>query len=97
MVKLLCEVDGTPEPSITWTKDLQDVIQNKNVIISNTSFKSELIIKKVDKIDQGRYSCKATNGFGSPIEASGSLIVEDRSKYKYGSSLSKKYQCALLP
>lgn len=81
LVRLQCEVDGTPEPEITWTKDSQNVIQDNNVIIVKTFFKSVLKIKKARKIDQGKYSCKAFNGFGPPVEASGSLDVEDRSKY----------------
>ena len=81
LVILQCEVDGTPEPGITWTKDSQNVTQDNSVIIVKTSFKSVLTIKKARKIDQGKYSCKASNGFGPPIESYGSLDVEDRSKY----------------
>lgn len=81
LVRLQCEVDGTPEPGITWTKDSQNVAPDSNILIKKTSFKSELTIQKVSKTDQGKYSCKASNGFGPPIEAYGSLDVEERSKY----------------
>jgi hypothetical protein len=80
-VILQCEVDGTPEPVITWRKDSRILSSDKNVIITKRRFKSLLTITKVSKSDQGRYSCKASNGFGRPIEARGSLVIEDRSKY----------------
>lgn len=83
LVKLKCEVEGTPEPVITWRKDSRNLIQNNNIIIKNSSFKSVLTIQKVTKNDGGSYSCKVSNGFGTPIEARGSLVVEDRSKF-YG-------------
>jgi hypothetical protein len=79
-VRLHCEVDGSPEPTITWRKDSQNVSQDKNIVIQRLRFKSVLTIRKVGKNDQGRYSCEAFNGFGPPLNVHGSLIVEYRSK-----------------
>lgn len=54
--------------------------KNKNLVITKTPIKSVLTIKKVGKNDHGKYICQASNGFGPPVEASGSLVVEDRRK-----------------
>ena len=80
-VRLQCEVDGMPEPVITWRKDSQILSPDNNVIIAKSPFKSVLTITQVSKSDHGKYSCKASNRFGPPIEAHGSLVIEDRSKY----------------
>lgn len=80
-VHLECEVDGTPEPRITWSKDSQRLANDSNVVIVKSSFKSLLTIAKVHKIDAGRYSCRASNGLGLPVEEHGLLVVEDRSEY----------------
>ena len=73
-------MDGTPEPVIMWEKDSQNLTQDNNIAIKNSTFTSVLNIKKVSKNDEGKYSCKASNGFGQPIEAHGFLVVKDRRK-----------------
>ncbi|XP_046853381.1 muscle, skeletal receptor tyrosine-protein kinase-like isoform X2 [Xenia sp. Carnegie-2017] len=77
-VKLRCEVDGTPEPTITWAKNTKRIVQDSETIIRNGSYMSELILKKTKKSDQGTYSCIVSNGFGPSIEASGVVLVEKR-------------------
>ena len=79
-MKLRCEVDGTPEPTITWAKNTKRIVQDSETIIRNGSYMSELILKKTKKSDQGTYSCIVSNGFGPSIEASGVVLVEKRSK-----------------
>ena len=65
---LTCEVNGDPEPSVTWSKDGDNNIPR-------AQFKNDgriLAIKDVLPIDSGVYECKASNKFG---ESRSSTIV----------------------
>ena len=55
-----CEAKGFPPPKIKWFK----LLGNKK-IQEGTS----LFIQSVQRSDQGRYRCIATNGFGNPDTA----------------------------
>ena len=55
-----CEAEGYPPPKITWIK----LLGNLKVQEGNS-----LYIRDVQRSDQGRYRCKATNGFGQDATA----------------------------
>uniref|UniRef100_A0AAR2JJX8 receptor protein-tyrosine kinase n=1 Tax=Pygocentrus nattereri TaxID=42514 RepID=A0AAR2JJX8_PYGNA len=59
---LVCEVSGTPNPTITWTKDNQTVIKGSGVILSESN--RVLTIQRVKKEDSGLYTCMACNKQG---------------------------------
>lgn len=56
---LLCESDGVPAPTVTWSK-----IGG----VSNFSYPSaqRLIIRNVNRTEAGTYRCMASNGIGKP-------------------------------
>ena len=56
---LLCESDGFPAPTVTWSK-----IGG----VSNFSYPSgqRLIIRNINRTEVGTYRCTASNGIGKP-------------------------------
>uniref|UniRef100_A0A8D2B9D0 Hemicentin-1 n=1 Tax=Sciurus vulgaris TaxID=55149 RepID=A0A8D2B9D0_SCIVU len=63
LTSLLCEVEGTPSPVITWYKDDSQVTESSTIQIVNNGKMLKLF--KVTAEDAGRYSCKAINIAGT--------------------------------
>ncbi|VTJ81530.1 Hypothetical predicted protein, partial [Marmota monax] len=63
LTSLLCEVEGTPSPIITWYKDDVQVTESSAVQIVNNGKMLKLF--KATAEDAGRYSCKAINIAGT--------------------------------
>ncbi|XP_051053350.1 neural cell adhesion molecule 1 isoform X11 [Phodopus roborovskii] len=83
-VTLVCDADGFPEPSMSWTKD-GEPIENEEEdddkhIFSDDS--SELTIRNVDKNDEAEYVCIAENKAGEQ-DASIHLKVFAKPKITY--------------
>ncbi|XP_006773572.1 PREDICTED: neural cell adhesion molecule 1 isoform X6 [Myotis davidii] len=81
-VTLVCDAEGFPEPTMSWTKD-GDLIENEEdekYVFSDDS--SELTIRKVDKNDEAEYVCIAENKAGEQ-DASIHLKVFAKPKITY--------------
>ncbi|XP_077749673.1 neural cell adhesion molecule 1 isoform X19 [Canis aureus] len=81
-VTLVCDAKGFPEPTMSWTKEGEQ-IENKEdekYIFSDDS--SELTIRKVDKNDEAEYVCIAENKAGEQ-DASIHLKVFAKPKITY--------------
>ncbi|XP_006510125.1 neural cell adhesion molecule 1 isoform X6 [Mus musculus] len=83
-VTLVCDADGFPEPTMSWTKD-GEPIENEEEddekhIFSDDS--SELTIRNVDKNDEAEYVCIAENKAGEQ-DASIHLKVFAKPKITY--------------
>ncbi|XP_061448225.1 neural cell adhesion molecule 1 isoform X1 [Rhineura floridana] len=64
-VKLVCDADGFPEPTISWTKDGESIERGEDDEKYGFSYDgSELIILMVDKNDEAEYVCIAENKAG---------------------------------
>ncbi|NXJ97821.1 NCAM1 protein, partial [Corythaixoides concolor] len=64
-ITLACDADGYPEPTMTWTKDGEQIEQaDDDEKYSFNYDRSELFIKKVDKSDEAEYICIAENKAG---------------------------------
>ncbi|XP_017378776.2 neural cell adhesion molecule 1 isoform X29 [Cebus imitator] len=64
-VTLVCDAEGFPEPTMSWTKDGEQIEHeedNEKYIFSDDS--SQLTIRKVDKNDEAEYVCIAENKAG---------------------------------
>jgi len=72
-VKLLCPMEGNPQPIIEWSKGEQMVDYQMTRYRTN---KKSLKIRDVDKTDSGRFICKGINGFGKE-EIQIDLIIID--------------------
>uniref|UniRef100_A0A673N712 receptor protein-tyrosine kinase n=1 Tax=Sinocyclocheilus rhinocerous TaxID=307959 RepID=A0A673N712_9TELE len=59
---LVCEVSGTPTPTVVWTKDNQTVMEGSGVILKRSN--RVLTIQRVKKEDSGLYICTACNQQG---------------------------------
>ncbi|XP_067239768.1 vascular endothelial growth factor receptor 2 isoform X1 [Chanodichthys erythropterus] len=59
---LVCEVTGTPTPTVVWTKDNQTVMEGSGVILQESN--RVLTIQRVKKEDSGLYICTACNKQG---------------------------------
>ncbi|XP_052441858.1 vascular endothelial growth factor receptor 2 isoform X1 [Carassius gibelio] len=59
---LVCEVSGTPTPTVVWTKDNQTVMEGSGVILKQSN--RVLTIQRVKKEDSGLYICTACNQQG---------------------------------
>ncbi|RXN15192.1 vascular endothelial growth factor receptor 2 isoform X1 [Labeo rohita] len=59
---LVCEVSGTPTPTVVWTKDNQTVTEGSGVILKRSN--RVLTIQRVKKEDSGLYICTACNQQG---------------------------------
>ncbi|KAK6759923.1 hypothetical protein RB195_021467 [Necator americanus] len=61
-VELICDVDGTPAPTITWLMDGKALLQTENVqFLENGRI---LVLNHVQSEEEGRYTCKAENKAG---------------------------------
>ncbi|XP_038610509.1 neural cell adhesion molecule 1 isoform X10 [Tachyglossus aculeatus] len=63
-VTLVCEADGFPEPTMSWTKDGEQIEPEDDDKFSFSEDNSELTIRKVDKNDEAEYICIAENKAG---------------------------------
>nr|XP_045001862.1 neural cell adhesion molecule 1 isoform X5 [Jaculus jaculus] len=82
-VTLVCDADGFPEPTMSWTKDgepIETEEDDEKYIFSDDS--SELTIRKVDKNDEAEYVCIAENKAGEQ-DASIHLKVFAKPKITY--------------
>ena len=66
-----CEVEGNPEPEITWLKQNSSLLADKRVVPS----RSGLMITDVTSQDKGRYTCVARNILGE-VTSSATLSVQ---------------------
>ncbi|XP_004749891.1 neural cell adhesion molecule 1 isoform X7 [Mustela putorius furo] len=81
-VTLVCDAKGFPEPTMSWTKDGEQIEneEDEKYVFSDDS--SELTIRKVDKSDEAEYVCIAENKAGEQ-DASIHLKVFAKPKITY--------------
>ncbi|XP_077162346.1 neural cell adhesion molecule 1 isoform X3 [Paroedura picta] len=64
-VTLVCEADGFPEPTISWTKDGESIERGEDDEKYGFNYDgSELTIRRVEKNDEAEYICIAENKAG---------------------------------
>ncbi|XP_048836883.1 neural cell adhesion molecule 1b isoform X6 [Brienomyrus brachyistius] len=84
-VVLACDADGSPEPTVTWTRN-KIVLENGNKYSFNEDG-SEMTIKGITKLDEGEYVCTARNKAGQQ-EKEISLKVFVKPKITYLENLT---------
>lgn len=77
-----CEVDGSPEPSVSWFQNDDNVpLQNtSSFLITQSGLFSQLSISDVNISDKGVYRCVATSNIGTASQEA-QLVV--KSKFSY--------------
>ncbi|KAG8183020.1 hypothetical protein JTE90_017107 [Oedothorax gibbosus] len=64
-IEFSVEIDGSPEPTVSWCKDGQQLSPSDRVIISSDGKVKKLVIKNARVEDAGNYSCIIKNDNGS--------------------------------
>ena len=59
-IQLSCNVSGRPTPSMSWTKNGEEVVSSSRVIVHG----NELVIAQAAVSDSGIYQCWAENAAG---------------------------------
>ena len=73
-VRFVADINGSPAPKITWTKDDQVIQIDANHVIESDGASQILIIKNVKINDEGKYRVVAQNSLGQ-VESTGQLVV----------------------
>ncbi|XP_059730552.1 neural cell adhesion molecule 1 isoform X21 [Bos indicus] len=81
-VTLVCNAEGFPEPTVSWTKDGEQIENEEDEKYLFSDDSSELTIRKVDKNDEAEYVCIAENKAGEQ-DASIHLKVFAKPKITY--------------
>nr|XP_042904683.1 obscurin-like [Parasteatoda tepidariorum] len=64
-IEFCVEVDGSPEPTVSWCKDGQALVPSERIIITSEDKVQKLVIKKAKVENSGNYSCIIKNENGS--------------------------------
>lgn len=89
-VVLECDVIGSPQPSITWTRDGHPLTENGRYKQSYDGRVSVLIISQSVVEDSGKYECMAINSSGKvSVDA---LIVVKGMPYIYRDRLIQMFR-----
>lgn len=64
--QLLCDVEGSPTPSITWFKDNQPIVSSPR--LTYTRGGQSLRVASVQGDSTGLYTCRATNPAGTAVK-----------------------------
>lgn len=62
---LICNVDGKPEPNVSWTRNAFPFVTSDNARISTSDDQKTLTIANVWRTDSGEYRCVAKNSVGN--------------------------------
>ncbi|KAL5279051.1 LSAMP.2 family protein [Megaselia abdita] len=74
-VTLKCAATGSPEPTITWRRENQELIELPNGTFVGTVEGSNLVIPRVKRQHMGAYLCIASNGVPPSVSKRVTLIV----------------------
>ena len=79
-VVLSCEVEGKPEPNVTWFKDGVEVNTSDSRISathrwSDGRSESNLTIVNAHRSDKGSYHCRALNDIGAVANSSAAILT----------------------
>ena len=82
-VKLTCEADGSPTPTLSWRNPSGRVILQKKKLKTRV----DVVLMKSDQ-DFGNYTCEATNGVDTDTST---VLVQQISKWNIFSFFVYKY------
>ncbi|KAL9975865.1 hypothetical protein ACROYT_G013079 [Oculina patagonica] len=68
-IRIACSVTGQPLPSITWSKAVGSLPEDRNKVVNGA-----LTIYSVTRVDGGIYVCKATNILGSATDTAQLMV-----------------------
>ena len=71
-ITIQCPTSGTPTPTVTWTKDGQDISSGGKYTVQDDG---SLLINEADEEDTARYTCTADSAVGKDSASSTVKIV----------------------
>ena len=71
-ITIKCPVSGVPTPSVTWTKDGQNILESDDVFIRSDN---SLVIKRAEIEDSAKFICSVHSQFGRKNISSKVTIV----------------------
>lgn len=74
-VTLTCNVIGAPKPIVKWIRHALELTGGRYYVQES----GDLLIENVGFVDEGDYTCSATNKLGS-VNASGTLVVKKHTR-----------------
>ena len=92
-VTLSCNATGSPEPTMSWTRNGFPVNTSNNSSISFSEDKKLLTITNVNRTDSGEYRCVANNSIGSDTSNVATLDVQCKYSIFLETFLEKYLQC----
>lgn len=81
-------ITGFPQPSISWSKNGQELKTKDGMTITYAHNHVRLELKKVNVKDAGRYTCTASNEVGS-ASSTADLVVKSIQFYDYVLSIER--------
>ena len=78
---LICNVDGKPEPSVSWTRNGFPLNTSEIANIAISDDQKMLTIVNVRRTDSGDYRCVANNSVGNSTSDASELDVLCKSTY----------------
>ena len=66
-ITITCKVKGVPKPTVSWTKDDQDILLDERVVLDSNG---TLIIRDSTLEDSGNYTCTASSRIGQTSSTS---------------------------
>ncbi|XP_033644361.1 neurofascin-like isoform X2 [Asterias rubens] len=72
-LRVKCMAEGFPTPSITWSKEGEELPAERT---DYESYGQTLVIKDIIATDAGTYTCSASNGEGTPTKFSTTVVVK---------------------
>lgn len=81
-------ITGFPQPSISWSKNGQELKTKDGITITYAHNHVRLELKKVNVKDAGRYTCTASNEVGS-ASSTADLVVKSIQFYDYVLSIER--------
>ena len=89
-IKLVCKVEGEPQPKVEWSKDNIPIKESENVHLGQTpDGTSILLIYSAKESDAGEYKLKASNPKGTTTAKSDIKVNRKNQYYTYLSILIK--------
>ncbi|XP_013388014.1 neural cell adhesion molecule 2 [Lingula anatina] len=86
-VKMFCNATGKPKPSYTWYKgssrdstDFRDISQESRISMYRES--GELVIRNIQRLDEGPYTCEAVVDLGDPATPDDDVLVSGTANLK---------------
>ena len=80
-VSLECQIEGKPKPTVTWLKDGAEVNStgDSRITASNNLDTWTLNITKLNRTDEGNYTCHASNPLDNKTSTTAQLTVNCKS------------------